>query len=124
MSRKPRCGVRAAAGTCPARDDGHARSRPACQRSWPTSVSPPEEPDAPAPAARPVPGLRVPGRVRVWLGHRRSQLSPDNNWLALLENAAATAAGLFVIILIFGLVSGGHFNPVVSVVDAHLRGLS
>jgi hypothetical protein len=63
---------RAAAGTCSARDDGHARSRPACLRSWPTSVSPPQEPDAPAPAARPAPRLRVPGRVRDWLGHRRT----------------------------------------------------
>ena len=36
----------------------------------------------------------------------------------LFENAAATAAGLFAIILIFGPVSGGHFNPVVSFVDA------
>jgi hypothetical protein len=30
----------------------------------------------------------------------------------------------FAITLIFGLVSGGHFNPVASVVDAHSRGLS
>lgn len=43
--------------------------------------------------------------------------------LQLLENAAATAAGLFVIILMFGAVSGAHFNPVVSVVDAILGGL-
>ena len=34
--------------------------------------------------------------------------------LELFENAAATAAGLFTIILMFGPVSGGHFNPVVS----------
>jgi arsenate reductase len=44
--------------------------------------------------------------------------------LQLLENAAATAAGLFAIILMFGPISGGHFNPVVSLVDAHLGGLS
>ena len=43
--------------------------------------------------------------------------------LALLENAAATAAGLFAIILMFGPVSGGHFNPVVSLVDAGFGGL-
>src|SRR6185312_4563652 len=41
-----------------------------------------------------------------------------------LENSAATAAGLFAIILMFGPVSGGHFNPVVSLVDAHFGGLS
>src|SRR5947208_14059757 len=44
--------------------------------------------------------------------------------LRLLENSAATAAGLFAIILMFGPVSGGHFNPVVSIVDAALGGLS
>jgi arsenate reductase len=43
--------------------------------------------------------------------------------LQLLENAAATAAGLYAIILIFGPVSGGHFNPVVSLVDAALGGM-
>jgi glycerol uptake facilitator-like aquaporin len=42
----------------------------------------------------------------------------------LLENAAATAAGLFSIILMFGPVSGGHFNPVVSFADAAFGGLS
>jgi len=41
----------------------------------------------------------------------------------LFENAAATAAGLFTIILMFGPVSGGHFNPVVSLVDASFGGL-
>ena len=42
----------------------------------------------------------------------------------MLENAAATAAGLYTIILMFGPVSGGHFNPVVSLVDAGFGGLS
>ena len=51
-------------------------------------------------------------------------LSPGNTGLELLENAAATAAGLFAIILMFGPVSGGHFNPVVSFADAALGGLS
>jgi glycerol uptake facilitator-like aquaporin len=57
-------------------------------------------------------------------GIAASQLSPDDTGLALLENAAATAAGLFAIILMFGRVSGGHFNPVVSLVDAHFGGLT
>jgi glycerol uptake facilitator-like aquaporin len=52
------------------------------------------------------------------------QLSPGNTGLELLENAAATAAGLYAIILMFGPVSGGHFNPVVSVVDASFGGIS
>jgi glycerol uptake facilitator-like aquaporin len=51
-------------------------------------------------------------------------LSPGDVGLQLFENAAATAAGLFTIILMFGPVSGGHFNPVVSLVDASLRGIS
>lgn len=52
------------------------------------------------------------------------QLSPGQAGLELFENAAATAVGLFAIILMFGPVSGGHFNPVVSLVDAALGGLS
>ncbi|QQQ73543.1 aquaporin [Saccharothrix sp. 6-C] len=51
------------------------------------------------------------------------RLSPGDVGLQLLENAAATAVGLYAIILVFGPVSGGHFNPVVSVVDAVFRGL-
>jgi arsenate reductase len=62
--------------------------------------------------------------VVIGSGIAASQLSPDDTGLALLENAAATATGLFAIILMFGPVSGGHFNPVVSLVDAHFGGLS
>src|ERR1700704_4130381 len=51
-------------------------------------------------------------------------LSPDDVGLQLFENAAATAAGLFTIILMFGPVSGGHFNPVVSLADACFGGIS
>jgi arsenate reductase len=51
-------------------------------------------------------------------------LSPNDVGLELLENAAATAAGLFAIILMFGPVSGGHFNPVVSLVDAIFGGIA
>jgi glycerol uptake facilitator-like aquaporin len=58
-------------------------------------------------------------------GIAAQQLSPGNNTgLELLENAAATAAGLYAIILMFGPVSGGHFNPVVSLTDAVFGGLS
>ena len=62
--------------------------------------------------------------VVIGSGIAANQLSPDDTGLALLENAAATAAGLFAIILMFGPVSGGHFNPVVSLVDAHFGGLT
>ena len=57
-------------------------------------------------------------------GIAAQQLSPGDTGLELFENAAATAAGLFTIILMFGPVSGGHFNPVVSFVDAHFGGIS
>ena len=62
--------------------------------------------------------------VVIGSGIAAQQLSPGNTGLQLFENAAATAAGLFAIILMFGPVSGGHFNPVVSFVDAAFRGLS
>jgi glycerol uptake facilitator-like aquaporin len=51
-------------------------------------------------------------------------LSPNDVGLQLFENAAATAAGLFTIILMFGPVSGGHFNPAVSLADASFGGIS
>jgi arsenate reductase len=57
-------------------------------------------------------------------GIAAQQLSPDDTGLQLLYNSAATAAGLFAIILMFGPVSGGHINPVVSLVDAAFGGLS
>jgi arsenate reductase len=57
-------------------------------------------------------------------GIAAQQFSPGQIGLELFENAAATAAGLFTIILMFGPVSGGHFNPVVSFVDAAFGGLS
>jgi glycerol uptake facilitator-like aquaporin len=57
-------------------------------------------------------------------GIAAQQLSPDDTGLQLLYNSAATAAGLFAIILMFGPVSGGHFNPVVSLVDAAFGGVT
>jgi glycerol uptake facilitator-like aquaporin len=51
-------------------------------------------------------------------------LSPGDVGLELFENAVATAMGLATIILMFGPVSGGHFNPVVSLADATFGGIS
>src|SRR5580698_8090139 len=62
--------------------------------------------------------------VVIGSGVAARRLSPGDTGLELLENAAATAAGLFAIILMFGPVSGGHFNPVVSFADALFGGLS
>jgi glycerol uptake facilitator-like aquaporin len=56
-------------------------------------------------------------------GIAAQRYSPNDIGLELFENAAATAAGLFAIILTFGPVSGAHFNPVVSFVDAAFGGL-
>ena len=61
--------------------------------------------------------------VVIGSGIAAQHLSPGDTGLELLENAAATAAGLFAIILMFGPVSGGHFNPVVSFADAAFGGL-
>ncbi|MGN2244141.1 aquaporin [Frateuria sp. GZRR33] len=41
-------------------------------------------------------------------------LSPGNTGVALLANAAATAAALYVLIVLFGPISGAHFNPAVT----------
>jgi arsenate reductase len=62
--------------------------------------------------------------VVIGSGIAAQTLSPQDLGLELLENAAATAAGLYAIILMFGPVSGGHFNPVVSFVDASFGGIS
>ena len=50
-------------------------------------------------------------------GIMASRLSPTDVGLQLLENAAATAGALIGLILSFGSISGGHFNPVVTLVD-------
>lgn len=48
-------------------------------------------------------------------------LSDGNKGIALLANAGATAAMLYVLIALLGPVSGAHMNPAVSLV-ARLRG--
>jgi glycerol uptake facilitator-like aquaporin len=62
--------------------------------------------------------------IVVGSGIAAQELSPGNVGLELLENAAATAGGLYAVILMFGSVSGAHFNPVVSFVDAAFGGVS
>ena len=61
--------------------------------------------------------------VVIGSGIAAQRLSPGDVGLQLLENAAATAAGLYTIILMFAPASGAHFNPVVSLVDAVFGGL-
>ncbi|HEY1775305.1 MAG TPA: MIP/aquaporin family protein [Solirubrobacteraceae bacterium] len=62
--------------------------------------------------------------VVIGSGIAAQRLSPGDVGLELFENAAATAAGLYTIILMFGPISGAHFNPVVSLVDASFGGLT
>ena len=62
--------------------------------------------------------------VVIGSGIAAQRLSPGNVGLQLFENAAATAAGLYAIILMVGPVSGAHLNPVVSLADAVFGGIS
>jgi len=55
--------------------------------------------------------------IVVGSGIAAQRLSPDDVGLQLLENSTATAFGLAVLIMMFGPVSGAHFNPVVSLAD-------
>jgi glycerol uptake facilitator-like aquaporin len=55
--------------------------------------------------------------VVVGSGIAAAQLSADDVGLQLLENSTATVFGLAVLILMFGPVSGAHFNPLVSAAD-------
>lgn len=57
--------------------------------------------------------------VIVGSGIAAQRLSADVG-LRLLENSTTTALALAVLILLFGPVSGAHFNPVVSAADAVL----
>ena len=57
-------------------------------------------------------------------GIMAENLSMGNQALALLANAVATGAILYVLITIFNEISGAHFNPVVSMVMFIMRKLS
>jgi glycerol uptake facilitator-like aquaporin len=54
--------------------------------------------------------------IVVGSGIMGERLSGGSDGLALLANTVATGAGLVVLILVFGPVSGAHFNPVVTLV--------
>ncbi|MFN0315978.1 MAG: aquaporin [Burkholderiales bacterium] len=56
--------------------------------------------------------------VVVGSGIMGERLSDGNDAIALLANSVATGAGLVVLILVFGPISGAHFNPVVTLSDA------
>lgn len=62
--------------------------------------------------------------VVIGSGIAAQRMSPDDVGLQLLENALATGAGLVALILAFGPVSGGHFNPVVTLADRFFGGVT
>jgi glycerol uptake facilitator-like aquaporin len=62
--------------------------------------------------------------VVVGSGIAAQRLSPGDVGLQLFENAFATSLGLTVLILVFVPVSGAHFNPVVTLADRVLGGIS
>jgi glycerol uptake facilitator-like aquaporin len=56
--------------------------------------------------------------VVIGSGVMAERLAGGNDAIALLANTGATVAGLWVLIELFGPVSGAHFNPAVSAVMA------
>lgn len=57
-------------------------------------------------------------------GIMAERLAAGNVALALLANTLTTGAALVALILAFGPVSGAHFNPAVTLVDAWLGGIA
>jgi glycerol uptake facilitator-like aquaporin len=56
--------------------------------------------------------------VIVGSGHMGETLAQGNAAIALLANSIATGLGLWVLIELFGPISGAHFNPAVSLAFA------
>jgi glycerol uptake facilitator-like aquaporin len=61
--------------------------------------------------------------VVVGSGIMAERLAGGNVAIALLANTIATGAGLLALILMFGTISGAHFNPVVTLSEAWQRNL-
>jgi glycerol uptake facilitator-like aquaporin len=61
--------------------------------------------------------------VVIGSGIMGERLAAGNTAVALLANALATVGGLYVLIEVFGPLSGAHFNPAVSLVMALRRTL-
>jgi len=62
--------------------------------------------------------------IVVGSGVMAQRLSGGNDAIALLANTLATVGGLYVLIEVFGPVSGAHFNPAVTLVMASRRELA
>ncbi|MHC3469526.1 aquaporin [Streptomyces sp. 7R007] len=103
----------------------------ATHESAAASALPPDASGRPAGEPQPAPGATAPGRplaaraaaeligtaglvaVVIGSGIQATELSNDIG-VQLLANSLATVFGLGVLILLFGPVSGAHFNPVVT----------
>ena len=62
--------------------------------------------------------------VVVGSGIMAERLAGGNVAVALLANAIATGSGLIALILMFGAISGAHFNPVVTLSEAWQKNMS
>jgi len=62
--------------------------------------------------------------VVVGSGIMAERLAGGNVAIALLANAIATGAGLIALILMFGAISGAHFNPIVTLSEAWQKNMS
>lgn len=61
--------------------------------------------------------------VVVGSGIMAERLAGGNVAIALLANAIATGAGLIALILMFGTISGAHFNPAVTLSEAFQKNM-
>jgi glycerol uptake facilitator-like aquaporin len=61
--------------------------------------------------------------VVIGSGIMGERLAGGNAAIALLANTIATGCGLAVLILMFGTISGAHFNPVVTLSEAWQKNL-
>lgn len=61
--------------------------------------------------------------VVVGSGIMAERLAGGNVAIALLANAIATGTGLIALILMFGTISGAHFNPIVTLSEAYQKNM-
>ena len=62
--------------------------------------------------------------IVIGAGIMGQRLAGGNDAIALLGDTLATGAGLIVLITVFGPISGGHFNPAVTLVMAARKAIS
>ena len=78
-----------------------------------------KSPDLPRKLAAEALGTALLLAVVIGSGVMAERLAGGNTAIALLANTLATVGALYVLIEVFGPISGAHFNPAVSAVMAH-----